>query len=491
MGFGVVDVKRFGGVALSSDPADVGLDRALVASNVALAHDRSYVRTRDGLAILGAEDAMGAGRTALRLIDVGDTGGVRHLMAIVDGTTDSYAYTFTVLGVATLEHTWTKGSAAFHDAIVFGTPSTSSVFVTTVGQTMQRFVSGGMGPSVGAPKYLGVTPVSNRLVQAWFASAAGSPTGANGSKETVFFSDAGAPTTYSANNYVHLRPGDGEEIRGVATWRGQTFVFKESVVFIFGPEGVSSSGTPVFDNRAVSLPSRIRPAAFSADAAATSVGAGDSGVYYRAIDGVYVTTGGPPRRISQPLDDPFRRNTILGSNLSVVGARVVLHGGNELFVYDDRHGEWVQWESLLGLPTAPFVSWPYTAPDDSERLYWAVGDTLFYTDEGLATDYPTQAITSLYQTGFSDLGAPSVKTVRQVQAWGTGAPTVSIGVDYGSPDTGAAMTLGSSPAVDDAIQRQARRGTTFSLKVAAASGAWRLNNAALHVRRPRPPGAKP
>jgi hypothetical protein len=65
------------------------------------------------------------------------------------------------------------------------------------------------------------------------------------------FSDAGAPETYSANNYVHLIPGDGEEIIGVCTFGNQLFVFKESKIFVFYGTATDSTGNPVFNYRTV------------------------------------------------------------------------------------------------------------------------------------------------------------------------------------------------------------------------------------------------
>ncbi len=494
MGFGVVDVKRFGGLQLSTDPADVGLERAIAGENFDLAIDGSFVRTRDGITRLGAAGAL-SGTTCFRLIPDNDAV-TPKLLAISDNTsTTAYLDSVTVAGTVTAVGSWTVGAGSgYFDAVNFGTPAATMTFIATDAALMRKYTGGALATSVGKPRFLAVTPTSNRLIQAWFAAAADSPTGALGSMSTVFFSDAGAPETFSANNYVHLRPGDGEQIRGVAVYRGQVFVFKESTVFIFSGESTSSTGTPVFDFRAVNLDARV------ANVAGPVVAVTGRGVYYLGADGVYVTTGGPPALVSAPLSDLFQSGAVgqpyvaLWATAAHLILSAVQGAAAYLYVYDERRSDWVRWSSGSwssgSIERQPFVAWQEALLGSPESLFFALADSILYTDEAATTDAGT-AIASSYQTGFSDLGAPSVKTVRQIQAWGSGAPTLSVGVDYATPDTGSTVTLGTAPAVDDAIQATSRRGTTFSVKVAAASGVWKIANVALHVRRPRSPGAKP
>jgi hypothetical protein len=67
----------------------------------------------------------------------------------------------------------------------------------------------------------------------------------------VHFSDALAPETWSANNYVYLTPGDNEDIQGIVTWKNHLYVFKSSRFFDFYGNSTDGTGQPVFNYREV------------------------------------------------------------------------------------------------------------------------------------------------------------------------------------------------------------------------------------------------
>ena len=101
-------------------------------------------------------------------------------------------------------------------------------------------------------RYLAVEAADNRLVAAGFDdSATGGPTASQTYTSRVWFSDAGAPTTWGANNYIDLTPGDGQLIQGMIAWREFVFVFKETKFFVFTGTSTDSAGNPIFNVRTV------------------------------------------------------------------------------------------------------------------------------------------------------------------------------------------------------------------------------------------------
>lgn len=499
MPLGVVDIRKFGGVRLSSDRLDVGLESAITANNVEIATDRTYVRLRDGLKRLGANRAMGAAPAeCYRAMPHTDTSGVELMIALSTDATNVNMYTYSLLGVVTLIGSWARSAfdEQFYDSVNFGTPTASQAFFSNDSVFMRRYQSGALAVSVGKPKYLAVTPTSNRLVQARFRVAADSPTGANGSLSTVFFSDAGAPETFSANNFIHLRPGDGEDIRGMAVYRGQLYVFKQSTMFIFSGESVGSTGAPVFDYRAVSLPVSIDPSV--GVLRGPVVVAGENGVYYLAGDGLYRTTGGPPVRVSQALDRAFVSTDVVSlttvRQISASDHRILLQNSGDQYVYDERMDQWTYWSSaVLGIsPKAPIVSWPAGRSSQIRSHVWTSLATMYYSSEQVSDDFGN-AIDANYTTGFSDLGAASIKTVKRVQVWGSGVVTVGLNDDLEPADAGSAVTLSSAfPSASTGYRSLARRGTQFQLKLSSNSLAsdWQVGAVELHVRRPRAVGSK-
>jgi hypothetical protein len=74
-------------------------------------------------------------------------------------------------------------------------------------------------------KFLAVQLPDNRLACANFPSTDSDWPANSATKSTVRFSNAGDPLTWHDNNYVHLAPGDGDEIMGMCQWREHLFLF--------------------------------------------------------------------------------------------------------------------------------------------------------------------------------------------------------------------------------------------------------------------------
>ncbi len=479
-------ITRFGGLQLSTDPREVSMEQSLAGVNCTLATDRSYLRTRDGTVRLGASSAM-TGTLCSRLAPAIDATGADVLLAVSHSGTDVYLDSYAVSGALTALTSWTTdASELFSDTVAIGTPAANIVFVSTVGETLRKYSAGVAATSVGDPKYLGIMSESNRLIQGHYTSAAASPTGAQGSMSTVFFSDPGDPETFGANNYVILRPGDGEEMRGIASWRGQAFVFKESTAYVFSGESIDGTGEPIFDYRAIELQGRVPDVAL---AFGQAVAVGARGVYYLATDGVYRTTGGPSVKVSDALDEGFRSGSVAPTGISVVDQRVVLHTATTYYVLDERHGQWMAHTyPALSAFLSPWARWPALLTGlavDAETVFFGSGSTLYFTS-GLAVNDAGGALPASHQSGFGDLGRPGIKRLRQTRLTGTGSLTYKVGIDYLALDAGAAATLGASPTVGTWLDRNTRRGRQFSYGVASASGAWRLENLEMHLAGARP-----
>jgi hypothetical protein len=146
-------------------------------------------------------------------------------------------------------------------------------------------------PAATAPTHIGVTPWDNRLILA----AENSPTLDN---SRVRFSDAGLPETYTANSYVDLIPGDNEEITGICTWRDKVFVFKQTKFFVFYGTSADSTGS----RSSTTAPSR-RGRARSDTSRCVAM---DDAVYFSNTSGLFRTTGGPPEKVSGPVDPLFK-----------------------------------------------------------------------------------------------------------------------------------------------------------------------------------------
>jgi hypothetical protein len=480
-------IEKFGGLRLSTDPGDVSLEQSLAGVNCTLGPDRSFLRSRDGTARLGADGAM-TGDVCQRLIATQGTFGGDVLLAVSRTGSTSYLDSYDVLGTLTALANWSS-SQPFNDAVSIGTPAAQVAYIASSGATLRKHTLGVVATAPGKPKYLSVTPTSNRLVQAHYLAAADSPSGANGTRSTVFFSDAGAPDTYQPNNYVMLQPGDGSDIRGVTSWGRQIFVFKQGDMFVFSGESIDATGQPIFDYRAVSLPSLVAPEVSSAYGQVVASGA--LGVYYVGVDGIYRTTGGPPVRVSGALSEGFRVNgAIRPSALAAIGQRVLVQQPGTIYELDERHGEWMarEYPQFGDAFVAPWVQWPgfeNIGSWDTETLFYGGGATLLYTSGKLATD-DGSAVASSYQSGYGDLGAPGIKRLRQSVLAGTGSVRYSVGWDYAALDAGSIATLGAGTA-GYWMDRAARRGRLLSFGLSASGGGWRVNGIQMQLGPTRSP----
>lgn len=482
-----VAVERFGGLDLSSDTSEVGLGGAIDLLNVAF-DKRGRVYSRPGTVVFNTSTPP-----ASAYYNVVETtaGGTTHLVGFRFDLASTSVVVDTIAADGTLTaavDTFTGGidPAPFH-TVNFGTPSASYLFVADhfslagSGSLMQRWNGTALVDSVGYPKFLALSATDNRLVQARFAQASYGPTGANGTPSTVYFSDPGAPETFTASNFVHLRPGDGEEIRAMVAWRELLFVFKETACFVFYNTSVDRAGEAVFNYRRVDLPSRVL--------AATGVSgryvaaAGPDGVYFHCADGIYRTSGEAPQLMSvqvQPIFDGSAPASLARvddvfspSNLSWVGERMFLVYITEaatarILVWDRISSTWTLWSHSSS--NAIFPAHLRSSIGDTELFSIAGALDVVYFDPDVSTDDGV-AIASHYQSGFQTVANGDSARLRRFALTGSGTVSHATASDFAGAGVTASVTMGAAPVLDKSYDTRAARARDLSFRI-SGTGAW-------------------
>lgn len=457
--------------------ADAGLDIALDAANVEFDVDGA-VGTRSGISKAGGSATLLDSSIVSLFPSRAQTG----LLAVTSSTI--YALGVGGASVATETPTGTVRSM-----VEVGTPSASAIYIADSGATIRKWSASAFSSPSGMPRasYVANAPWDNRLV----AGAVTVGPGGSGpaSTSTVWFSNQGDPETWDQDGaggtpHVHLGPGDGEDITGMATWRGYVFVFKPSRFWVFyGTTEIDN--VPSFDKRAVDAGVGCYPGA---------VVAARDGVYFVNRDGAWRTTGGTPERVSRPLDPWFRDEPLPfwsgidpdltqlnQSKISYARDRLYVHargdGGFVTFVYDVPQGKWSWWGgNLTMLSSAAEVDGTvFFGRLDVEDFYLYKLEPGATEDE---TDSPT--IPSRYRTGFYDLDTGEEKRLQGFDIWGTGDVRVRASSDFGSLDAGTAASLGASIS-RKRIPSKTKDGTVFSHQFGADSGRWRIHRCLLEM----------
>jgi hypothetical protein len=321
----------------------------------------------------------------------------------------------------------------------FGTPN-SEISYAGQGETTLRSWNGTAWATVSnTPKAgaLAVFPASNRLVAARFNTTDGGPTGAasTSSPSHIYFSNALDATTWDADDFDQLTPGDGEKIQAVISWREFTFAFKETKFFVYHGEDQAADGTPIFRNTPIDTGVGL--------ASPRAVCADERGVYFLDRKGVYRTTGGEPELLSDIIDPIFRGGTsdfYLGGELSQANItncamtahdnRIYLSFGtgstnNRTLVYDTERGWW----SLYDIAATALIS--YKLESSPELFFgYATGSNDVGRHNSTETNDDGVAITSRWRSGWFDFDIPEVKKIRESKVWGTGKVFLGVSRDF-------------------------------------------------------------
>jgi hypothetical protein len=258
-------VDKFGGLDLFNDPQELGPSTAVDLLNVDL-DQRGRVRARDGSTAL----TSAAASPHTQSMHATTAAGVEEVITRVSNTLTAYNLSTGVVGLT---------------QVIAGTTSNNSFTNIGIPGGVRTYVAAGTLYRYNAAGYLaiGAAPISPTLV----ASTANDNRLVIGDgTDQLSFSDAGAPETFGANNFVRLWPGDGETMTGLVRWRDLLFAFKQTRFAVFTGTSTDSAGNPVFNYRGVD-------AGRGCYAAGMAV-AGEEGVYFADSTGIYLTNGDTP-----------------------------------------------------------------------------------------------------------------------------------------------------------------------------------------------------
>jgi hypothetical protein len=391
-----------------------------------------------------------------------------------------------VFGNATADQVTT---GAVTSATTFVTPTDSYAFFVTNGNAAYQYTYSTntwstVSASIPDGRYLGVTPVSQRLVVSGNPSAQG----------RVYFSDPAAPTTFAADNYVDIGNSSGVQV----AWGDALFVSGNSYWAVFYGESTDATGNPIFNYRTAETPANIRSACAAPD-----------GVYYSTTEGIYRTTGGQSVKVSGPLDDWFmgrtessftgraHRQTTSSDRLTASSDRLYFaHGGNlvsqwSVWVMELSTGEWTYWE----LPTKNFAAGrrdpaePYSLFffGDEQSNVAEVFRLPEYDNDNLTTD-DGAAIASHYTSGRLGVADGQQADVRDFDVYGSGTVTLALAADGGSINSTANGDGTVGGAISTALATGLNAVNTgalcrdLSFNLSATSGQWQVDRLAARVR---------
>jgi hypothetical protein len=345
---------------------------------------------------------------------------------------------------------------------------------------------------------------ANRLVYA-NTTLTGGPNGAAGSPSHVFFSEPGQPEKFESTAFVELNPGDGEQILGICSYGRNIFVFKETCCFVFYGISEDAEGRPIFNFKTIDLGTQVL-AFFASDSQPITVG--KDGVYFLAQDGIWVTNGGPPIRVTDPLElgaDRRDARTSLGGMAFPTWPRAkgfLLQMGNCLFVgFPEKAGESLIKRVLkLDLTTGRATYWK---TELNGAMIWSPtfngGPFLFFSGgpghKGVffynpATNLdPVVEMEPFWQSGGYDIGNPDEKTLTELKLWGTGNVDVAIGEDFKAVGKAKTFKLGAAPAIAQQQKQLGQTATVLSHKL-SGKAPWSVQRLTRYVREDRVPGTE-
>lgn len=477
------------GLNLRDKPDAVDQQECIDAMDVEFS-ERGAIITRGGYASRVASAILG-------LDSFENTSGTKRLLSIVTGSLRAYSTGGSLIATAAA---LSAPTVAMSSARV-GTPGNEYLYLAN-GTDVRRFDGTAFTTPANMPKgqSLCVQTTDNRLMSAGFLGANDGPSGATSSPSHVYFSNPGQPETWGANNFVQLTPGDGERITGMVAWQGITLVFKETKFFVFYGNSVDAGGNPVFNYRPVDTGTGL--------ATRFGLAKSESGVYFVSEDGIYVTTGAAPSRISDPVDPIFTGaassfykggtiSNLAASSLAVHERRLYMNfttsAGQRSLVYDTRAG----WFSLYNFPAKWSVSF--------DGSLW-FGDTALCEHKRTITGDAGGPINARWRSGWADFSSPDVKVLRATKAWGVGDVFASRGTDFQEepgPEELVRFTSTAQPQWTTAqwnsstwaepralVPKQIRRsvrGTVFSTLI-RGEAPWAIHRLSHLVRQVRQPG---
>jgi hypothetical protein len=304
---------------------------------------------------------------------------------------------------------------------------------------------------------------------------------------------------------VQLNPGDGEQIIGMCTYGRNVFVFKETYVFVFYGISSDEEGKPIFNFSTVDLGTRI-PGFFATDSQPITVGR--DGVYFLAQDGIWVTTGGAPVRVTDALKTSNDRRDppgLLGGMAFPTWERAkgfLTYFGDCLYVgFPENPGESTIKRVLkLDLETGRVTYWKAEMVGTTvfaltfggtPRLFFSGGPAhkgIFYFDPTTEED-PVVEMEPYWLSGLYDLEDPDEKALTEMKMWGSGEVDVAVAEDFGEAGEAKTFKLGEGEGVDQ-CELQRGQGATFLQHKLSGDAPWSVQRITRYLRDSRVSGTE-
>jgi hypothetical protein len=268
----------------------------------------------------------------------------------------------------------------------------------------------------------------------------------------VWVSEPATPYTYKTTSFLRFGLGDGERVNSIVAWRDLVFVFKRSRYWVLTGASVSNDGTVRFQKRAI-------------EAGVGSVGnfaacASPQGVFFVAQRGIYLTTGGEPQCISDPIAPIFGIAERLPPFYTGPTVDMALIANARLaWVHDTLYFTFQQFNSLVGTtifrtfiwhqPTNRWSYWTLPARfvfahdslgmEEAHFIHASVINLPAISTGGVGRVHPglpgdawdTQNPTAPFYLGpFRRLAKDRVTRVRQLKVWGGGSVDAGMAVDF-------------------------------------------------------------
>lgn len=446
MAYTPVVVDNWSGLNLRDDPYGVGLDQATDMTNVDI-DQHGRLRSRDGYTQTG-NPTTGIG-----------SGGCYYDGYIVTKVSTNAVPVAVPSGT---NGTTSAGGPGHNNSMVrHGTPTASRLYFVDGTTTMRRY--DGSWTNVTIPISASVIAVTadNRLI-------------VGDQSDQVAWSDPEDPEIWSSSDTQSLAPGDsGFGVTALVTWRELTFAFKADKFFVITGFSIDGDGGTLLDYRPVT-------AGVGAweDSWACS---GDEGVYFIAKDGIYVTNGDTPALISGPLGYPI--DTFAGSHAPCYfQRRLYVPTSAATYVLDVELNAWLKWTArfimMCVVPdTAVGVTPGVYVVKNTSGLIARLSSTA-RTDNG-STDTNGDDISWSYRSGWTDLGSPDRKTIREISF-------LAMGQDFGftyyvDGAAGATGTVDTNiTLVSEVRVRLATRGRFIGYEVGGQVGGNEFSLSRIH-----------
>lgn len=467
-------IDRFGGLRLLQDQTEVGSNAAVDMLNADLDRD-GRVRCRDGYAKFTSSALAGdvmsvAAQPATGVLLAWAVGGTYYALTAAGavsssinaggGTTPAMWLVKNPVSIATLD---TAGHVISYNS---ASDTWANVDVVALGAVSDTW------------SVVGVTPTSDRTVLA----------GGSTNPDRVTFSDPGG-AAWTSTSWVEFSKWDSDPISGVANYRDRMIVFKGRKFAVFTGETLLQNGSPVFNyfmvDTGVGLVARL------------GVAKAAEGVYFVGKDGIYLTQGDRPTKVSGALDPLFRGTVTSPYAGSAISQQYLSQAGltmyrerlyfsvatgastvnNRLFVFDPASQEWTVWDMAAGCLCVHKIG----SPGYEEELMfgYATGTNDIGRHFRTQTTDAGSAISWSYTSGMyspaNDRGRVAVSLESQLLGSGTVTLQVATTGGGGSSssafDTGSAITLGTAPAIAEGWQQIDREGAEWQHKLSGSGAA--------------------